>query len=441
MCKTGAKANAWRYTPDVQRDNSAGGHIVATLDSIKSLTTARRLRRAVPAVAVLVAASVVALSGPSRADVAAIRGEGFGYFVNATQTPPFGQPFVDGPNVTVELNPDASDSPESASVMSAVSQNGPAVFFSSGPIAVDADASLGASGDVNVTTDITGSAPRSDQPVTLQYDRVQSSCTATEDGGVTTSVTITNGTVATSADDTGPLTTQNVPTNPSPGSSIQGYVDVGFAVDEYETIFNEITNNADGSVTVTAVHVDISDQGQQMGNNVVLGDIYIGRATCGITDTTTPTTPPPTTVPPTTVPPTTVPPVRTRCFGELPTIMGTEGDDVIVGTSGPDVIMALGGDDVILGLEGDDLICAGDGNDGVIAGDGDDLVDAGTGDDAVVGRTGNDSIRGSSGDDRIGGGAGDARLAGGPGDDQVYGGPGTDACSGGSGADTIIACE
>ncbi len=157
--------------------------------------------------------------------------------------------------------------------------------------------------------------------------------------------------------------------------------------------------------------------------------------------TAPPTTAPPTTAPPTTAPPTTVPPVRTRCFGELPTIMGTEGDDVIVGTSGPDVIMALGGDDVILGLEGDDLICAGDGNDGVIAGDGDDLVDAGTGDDAVVGRTGNDSIRGSSGDDRIGGGAGDDRLAGGPGDDQVYGGPGTDACSGGSGADTIIACE
>ncbi len=31
------------------------------------------------------------------------------------------------------------------------------------------------------------------------------------------------------------------------------------------------------------------------------------------------------------------------CFGRPPTILGTEGDDVLVGTDGPDVISGLGG--------------------------------------------------------------------------------------------------
>ena len=35
-----------------------------------------------------------------------------------------------------------------------------------------------------------------------------------------------------------------------------------------------------------------------------------------------------------------------RCQGLLPTIRGTNGDDVLVGTDGADVIMGLGGDDV-----------------------------------------------------------------------------------------------
>jgi hypothetical protein len=35
-----------------------------------------------------------------------------------------------------------------------------------------------------------------------------------------------------------------------------------------------------------------------------------------------------------------------------PTMVGTEGDDVIMGTSGDDHIVALGGNDTIYGLDG-----------------------------------------------------------------------------------------
>lgn len=56
------------------------------------------------------------------------------------------------------------------------------------------------------------------------------------------------------------------------------------------------------------------------------------------------------------------------CFGQTPTIVGTEGDDTLNGTAGDDVIVGLGGNDVIRGLEGNDTICAGAGDDDV-AGD------------------------------------------------------------------------
>ena len=49
----------------------------------------------------------------------------------------------------------------------------------------------------------------------------------------------------------------------------------------------------------------------------------------------------------------------TLCFGQLPTIVGTNGNDVLTGTDGPDVILAGDGDDTIEGGRGDDLICSG----------------------------------------------------------------------------------
>jgi Ca2+-binding RTX toxin-like protein len=169
------------------------------------------------------------------------------------------------------------------------------------------------------------------------------------------------------------------------------------------------------------------------------------------------------------------------CLEQIPTVVGTEGADVLVGTTDDDVIAGLGGDDVIAGLEGHDLICGGPGDDritggvgifesDVISGDaGDDLVvvgstasvavyafapgpvsvdlEAGTatgwGVDAlvgvhnVVGSRFGDVLRGSPEFNCLDGGAGDDVLVALDGDDCLYGGTGRDALDGGPGSDLI----
>ncbi|MCA0143405.1 ExeM/NucH family extracellular endonuclease [Blastococcus sp. LR1] len=98
-----------------------------------------------------------------------------------------------------------------------------------------------------------------------------------------------------------------------------------------------------------------------------------------------------------------------RCQGLVPTIRGTEGDDVLTGTNGRDVIMGLGGDDVITGGNGDDVICGGAGN------------------DRIAGDNGNDVLSGGFGTDVLDGGNGADTLIGGPGTDVLNQGRGTGA--------------
>ncbi|WP_179131053.1 putative Ig domain-containing protein [Candidatus Entotheonella palauensis] len=102
------------------------------------------------------------------------------------------------------------------------------------------------------------------------------------------------------------------------------------------------------------------------------------------------------------------------CLGLVPTIVGTEGDDVISGTSGNDIIAGLGGNDIIRGRSGNDHICGGPGTDELLGDRGTDLLD---------------------------GGAGDDLLRGGSGDDSLDGGSGNDNCRGDSGTDTATNCE
>jgi uncharacterized protein len=90
-----------------------------------------------------------------------------------------------------------------------------------------------------------------------------------------------------------------------------------------------------------------------------------------------------------------------RCQGLVPTIRGTEGDDVLVGTNKADVIMGLGGNDVIRG------------------GAGNDNVKAGAGRDRVYGNTGNDALFGQAGRDRLYGGQGRDKVVGGSGRDSA----------------------
>ena len=102
------------------------------------------------------------------------------------------------------------------------------------------------------------------------------------------------------------------------------------------------------------------------------------------------------------------------CGGEVPTIKGTAGADVLVGTAGNDIISGGGGNDVIKGLGGDDWLCGGPGS------------------DKILGGAGNDVLFGEGGSD----GGGTLGLFGGPGTDIAYGGAGIDTCQ----AETVLGC-
>ena len=102
--------------------------------------------------------------------------------------------------------------------------------------------------------------------------------------------------------------------------------------------------------------------------------------------------------------------LQERCGGLVPTIRGTNGDDVLQGTNKRDVMMGLGGNDVIRGGNGDDLICGGAGTDVVEGGNGQDVVLGGFGDDVLHGDNGDDHLVGGPGTDVLDGGRGDNVL-------------------------------
>ena len=145
------------------------------------------------------------------------------------------------------------------------------------------------------------------------------------------------------------------------------------------------------------------------------------------------------------------------CFGQVPTIVGTAGEEEVVGTNGPDVIVTHGADEVDA-RDGDDLVCVtgeapfygaivslGPGADRLLgsssepeivyandeaAGEGDrDIIDTRGGDDTVV--TGGEATDAGVGEDVVALGAGRdllrvtgpvsaATLMGGNGRDEMY---------------------
>lgn len=130
------------------------------------------------------------------------------------------------------------------------------------------------------------------------------------------------------------------------------------------------------------------------------------------------------------------PTVPSLCLGRPATIIGTSGPDPsLMGTDGNDVIMGLAGDDVINGARGDDIICGNLGDDKISGGLGWDLI---LGDNDVEGYPGgSDRLYGGAGGDRLDGAAGDDRLLGGKGSDTANGGGGTDTCK----AEEVKYCE
>ncbi|HYX44033.1 MAG TPA: choice-of-anchor P family protein, partial [Acidimicrobiales bacterium] len=253
-----------------------------------------------------VAAAVLGLSGPSAADVTAVRGEAYGYFASISL---FGGPAnVRGPAPIVTLPATGSAVPLTANVASALVQFGPATIFSSGPITVSTQGTLGPGGSVTSSSSIQNVNTSGQEVFTATS--IGSTCTASETG-VSGSSAIVNGTLQTSQGDPnveGDEVTVLVPTNPPANTTYTGTIEsVG---DRFQAIFNEQIVNADGSITVYAYHLRL------LGPTAV-GDLFVGKSECGVTATqTTPTTtttvaPTTTTVAPTTttVAPTTTPTV------------------------------------------------------------------------------------------------------------------------------------
>jgi Ca2+-binding RTX toxin-like protein len=142
------------------------------------------------------------------------------------------------------------------------------------------------------------------------------------------------------------------------------------------------------------------------------------------------------------------------CFGEVATVVGTPGDDVLIGRAdAADVIVGLGGNDRVYG-DGDDdefgwyqpgdRLCGGPGDDAVIGGVGKDYVNGGPGDDRVDGHYNYDWIaQGGPGNDQMedcdneySGAA--RRMAGGPGDDTLCSDWFSTRMLGGGGNDVLV---
>jgi Ca2+-binding RTX toxin-like protein len=148
-----------------------------------------------------------------------------------------------------------------------------------------------------------------------------------------------------------------------------------------------------------------------------------------------------------------------KCFGRIPTVVGTSQSDIIQGSRDPDatdVIVALDGNDFVNGDQshfeiphpggGDDLICTGSGKDEVNNGGGDDKVDAGAGNDDIEDDHGDDLVLGSLGNDQIGDAwensdGGDDIFRGGLDKDRIVAYDGDDQLHGGRNGDKLVAFD
>jgi Ca2+-binding RTX toxin-like protein len=132
--------------------------------------------------------------------------------------------------------------------------------------------------------------------------------------------------------------------------------------------------------------------------------------------------------------------------GNISTLYGDDGDDVLNGGAGLNFLVGGFGNDIIYGgsginlIYGDDNVGGPGGNDVILAGAGYNYVWAGAGNDVVIGNVGDDYLMGQEGNDWIYGGAGNDILNGDVGIDTLVGGTGNDTynMNRGYGVDTVI---
>lgn len=242
-----------------------------------------RIGAARGAAALTLVTSAVLLGGgirPAAADVTALNGSAYGvsapniFLFGGTQAPY-------GPKPAVTL-PAAGSTPITGHDNSESVTFGAAVLFESGAVDVSTQGALGAGGSVTSSATVNNISTANGGQ--LSATSVAATCTAKE-SGVTGSTTVNGGTVATQTAQSGDVTaTQAVPTTPAPNTRIDGQLVLSSTDTETFTyVFNEQTANADGSLTVNAVHLILHGP-------TAKGDVFVGHVVCGVTASATTTT-------------------------------------------------------------------------------------------------------------------------------------------------------
>ncbi|HEX2192924.1 MAG TPA: hypothetical protein VHH09_06990 [Acidimicrobiales bacterium] len=240
---------------------------------------------------------------PSSADVTAVQGSASGYetrdfsLFRGPQTPV-------PPTPTVTLASDASNSPQTATAPTGIISYGPAFLFTSDTIEVSTSGTLGAGGSVESRASIQNINRAASQPATgsevFSADSLVSTCRADESGAPTGSTTVTNGELRVDAQ---PVdhdeVVEPVLASPPPNTVMAGHLHIPPNEDKFVFVFNEQTQNPDGSITVTALHqylgFIVNEQGQivedpvayEQNGSVARGHILLGQVTCGVTATQT----------------------------------------------------------------------------------------------------------------------------------------------------------
>ncbi len=233
----------------------------------------------------------------AQADVTAVKGSSFGYQCVVTVFGMNCSAAAKTPLVT--LSADASNSPQTATAASGRADAGPATILSSGQINVSTQGTLGASGSVTSSTNIANVNASFNEPFTAA--NLAGSCTASETA-VSGSTTITGGTLRTDSGDSDPTNMipdhapvdVALPANPAPNTLYAGHVHIGNQTDSFSYTFNEQVTNADGSITVNAVHERLIGP-TAVGDLILVTPVSVavqvlGRFTAAAATTTTTTT-------------------------------------------------------------------------------------------------------------------------------------------------------
>ncbi len=228
-----------------------------------------RVRRRVAAL-ITVLFSVGLFSGiganPAYADVTAVSGSAFGYYVSSCFDfgTGCGPVQVAGPEPAVTL-PSTGGS-ETVTVPSAEVFVGPARFFKSGPITAYTEGTPGPAGSSTSSVSITGD-PNGPDP--FHYATVHSTCTSSE-AGTTGTTTLTGGVLYLGND-----RFVTIPDDPAPNTEYFGTIDG--VPDSFRIVVNEQVLTSD-SITVNAMHMYMLGQ-------IAHGEVIVGQSHCDVVAT------------------------------------------------------------------------------------------------------------------------------------------------------------